>query len=172
VIPNRPYRLRHLRLALTVILPCASLADRARLQEAIALREAMIGTLRSVYLHGHVWDAADLVHWCARILNPQESVHGTAPVLRYDPDRALRDQIVAGDTLQRVSAEGLRFGAPGGADETVVKAFSVRSYPPAYGPTRWGRSWATRSSRASATPVRSSLRSASGPSTSMRPATP
>jgi len=129
---SRPYQLRHVRIALSVVLPCTDLADMGRVQQLLTLREAMIATLRSVYLFGHVWDAEDLVNWCAPILNPQELVHGAPPRLRYDPDTEIRDQIIAADTLHRVTPEGLVFGLPALGNETVVKAFSVRSYPPTY----------------------------------------
>ncbi len=59
---SRPYQLRHVRIALSVVLPCTDLADMGRLQQLTGLREAMIATLKSVYLFSHVWDAADQEH--------------------------------------------------------------------------------------------------------------
>jgi conjugal transfer ATP-binding protein TraC len=129
---SRPYQLRHVRIALSVVLPCSDLGDTGRLDQLLALREAMTATLRSVYLFGHVWDADALVNWCALLLNPQETIHGRPPRLRYDPEAELRHQMIAADTLHRVSPEGLVFGLPALGNETVVKAFSVRSYPASY----------------------------------------
>jgi len=130
---SRPYQLRHVRIALSVVLSCADLADMGRLQQLLALREAMTATLKSVYLFSHVWDAADLINWCALVLNPQEMIHGRPPRLAYDPEAELRHQILAADTLHRVAPEGLRFGLPELGNETVVKAFSVRNYPASHG---------------------------------------
>ncbi len=129
---SRPYQLRNLRIALSVVLPCAHLADLARVEQAVELREAMISTLRSVYLFQRVWDAVDLINWCSLILNPQALIHGNAPRLPYDPDREIRDQMIASDTIQRVTPEGLVFGLPERGNEACVKALSVRSYPPSY----------------------------------------
>jgi conjugal transfer ATP-binding protein TraC len=130
---SRPYQLRHVRIALSIALPCTDLADMRRLHELTALREAMIATLRSVYLFSHVWDAAELINWCALILNPHEMLHGSPPRLAYDPESELRHQMIAADTLHRVTAEGLLFGLPALKNEAVVKAFSVRSYPASHG---------------------------------------
>ena len=129
---SRPYQLRNLRIVLSVVLPCVDLGDMSRVEEAVEIREGMISTLRSVYLFDRVWDAADLINWCALVLNPHEMIHGTPPRLSYDPAAEIRDQMIAADTIQRVTPEGLVFGIPELRNETCVKAFSVRSYPPSY----------------------------------------
>jgi conjugal transfer ATP-binding protein TraC len=132
LFPSRPYQLRNVRAVLSVVLPCESLDDMARLQQILALREGLISTLRSVYLFSHVWDAADLINWCALVLNPQEMIHGSPPRLAYDPESEIRNQMISADTIQRVTPGGLLYGLPELGNETYLKAFSVRSYPGSY----------------------------------------
>ena len=73
---------------------------------------------------GRTITEADIVNWCALILNPHEMIHGTPARLSYDAATEIRDQMIAADTIQRISPEGLVFGAPelaGGGQERELR---------------------------------------------------
>ena len=93
----------------------------------------MISTLRSVYLFSHVWDAADLINWCALDPepagdDPRHARRGSATT--PSPSSATRSSRRTRSTASRPRVSSS--GCPQLGNETCVKAFSVRNYPPSH----------------------------------------
>lgn len=130
LVPNQPFLLRDMRLVMTIVIPIDDVTDLRRREHIVAIRETFATTFRTYYQFKKIWDADDLINWCALVLNPQLTFgEREAPVLTYDSGRKLRDQIIAPDTVMRVTAEGLRYGLPQHGNEIVMQSLSVRSYP-------------------------------------------
>jgi conjugal transfer ATP-binding protein TraC len=125
-----PYLLRDIRLVMSVVVPITDVNDARRRDEIVALRETICTTFKTYYQFKKVWDANELINWCALLLNADATfARREAPQLEYDDGRLLRDQIVAPATVARTTAEGMRYGLPQHDDEIVMQALSVRAYP-------------------------------------------
>jgi hypothetical protein len=85
--------------------------------------------LKGAYLYAGEWGPDELINWCAQVLNPNRLLKGEAQRLAYDDGRLIRDQILALDTLTRVTRDGLVVGSPADSAEAVVRCLSVRNYP-------------------------------------------
>ena len=129
--PGLPWMLRHFLAALSVTLPAEGMADRDVLENAQTLREALATVLKGAYLYAGEWGPDELIDWCAQVLNANRLLKGEAQRLAYDDGRLIRDQILALDTLTRVTRDGLVVGSPADSAEVVVRGLSVRNYPKA-----------------------------------------
>ena len=130
------YTVKDFRLVLSVTLP-RNAANLAHRDEVVGLREGMTATLNTACMPSSVFDAGDLINWCALFCNPDRLTASQTPELHYDDGRELRDQIVDKDTIQDAKASGLHFwkeadrerGDPG----LEVRFFSIKSYPERFG---------------------------------------
>jgi conjugal transfer ATP-binding protein TraC len=127
--PGLPWMPRHFLAALSVTLPAAGMADREVIENALTLREALATVLNGAYLFAGEWGPDELINWCAQVLNPNRLLKGESQRLAYDDGRLIRDQILALDTLTRVTRDGLVVGSPADSAEAVVRCLSVRNYP-------------------------------------------
>ena len=132
LIGNQPYLLRDFRLVMSVVIPASSYDDEDILDKICSLRESCITSLKTYSQFEREWGPEDLINWCAVILNPHETLlKRNAPYLNYDEGRLIKDQIVAPNTVMRVTEDGLVYGLPQRGEEIIAKCMSVRSYPKA-----------------------------------------
>ena len=127
-----PWMTRDFRACMSVTVPVQGMNDREGIESAMSYRDAMITTLKSVYLFKREWGPDDLINWNNALLNPHRMLDGDLPPQNYDDGKFLRDQMVAHDTLCRVTSRGLAYGGPRDALQSVSRFFSVRSYPKRY----------------------------------------
>ena len=119
--PGMPWLARDIRAALSVTLPANGMSDRDAIDNARTLRDALATVLKSAYLHAGEWGPDELLDWCAQVLNANRLLKGEAQRLTYDNGRLIRDQILALDTLTRVTRDGLMVGSPAYSAEAVVR---------------------------------------------------
>lgn len=132
LVPNQPYLLRDFRIVMSVVIPATSYDDEDFLHEIESIRETCATTLKTYYQFDRDWGPEDLINWCAVVLNPQETIlKRNAPHINYDEGRPIKEQIVAPNTVMRVTEDGLIYGLPQRKNECVAKCMSVRSYPKA-----------------------------------------
>ncbi len=132
LVPNAPYLLREFKLVMSVTVPATSYNDEDQIAEIISLRETCITALKTYYQYSHEWTPEDLINWCSILTNPQESfLKRSAPHINYDDGKPIKNQIVAPNTVMRVTDNGLLFGLPQHGNEIVARCMSVRSYPKA-----------------------------------------
>jgi conjugal transfer ATP-binding protein TraC len=132
LVPNQPYLLRDFRIVMSVVIPATSYDDEDFLHEIESIRETCATTLKTYYQFDRDWGPEDLINWCAVVLNPQETIlKRNAPHINYDDGRPIKEQIVAPNTVMRVTEDGLIYGLPQRKNECVAKCMSVRSYPKA-----------------------------------------
>ena len=132
LVPNQPYLLRDFRIVMSVVIPAASYDVEDFLHEIESIRETCATTLKTYYQFDRDWGPEDLINWCAVVLNPQETIlKRNAPHINYDEGRPIKEQIVAPNTVMRVTEDGLIYGLPQRKNECVAKCMSVRSYPKA-----------------------------------------
>lgn len=130
VIANQPYLLRDYRIVMSVVIPAVSYDDEDFLQEVVSIRETCATTLKTYYQYERDWGPEDLINWCAMILNPQETfLKRNSPHLNYDVGRAIKEQIIAPNTVMRPTEDGLLYGLPQHGNEIIARCMSVRSYP-------------------------------------------
>jgi len=129
LFPSRPYQLRNVRAVLSVVLPCESLDDMARLQQILALREGLISTAaeclplqprlgrgRSHQLvRAHPEPAGD---------DPRRTA---PPRLRPGVRDPQPDDL--GDTIQRVTPGGLLYRAAGVSQRDLPQGVLGASLP-------------------------------------------
>lgn len=131
------YMLRDFRLVISVTAPIR-FNERARVAELLKARAGMETTLRGAGFPSRVWDAADLVNWCADFCNPHR-LHSELPLLNYDGGRLLNAQMVDFDTLQQEHSRGIRFSNARHQDKTVeMRAYAVKGYPERFSLGRMG----------------------------------
>jgi conjugal transfer ATP-binding protein TraC len=141
------FRMRDFRALVSVVVPVpktvrgkfqvaneawlGSSQTRAWFTQIGVLRETFITSLKSYFLFSHEHGPADLINWCAAILNIQRTVAGDRFDLEYDPGREIRHQILASDTKIVESEMDLEF-----SDErhpaVAMRGLSIRSYPKAF----------------------------------------
>ncbi len=121
--------LRTFRLAVAVSIP-GDPADRSAVENVSLTREGVRATLRAAGLPGRDWEAADLLNWCAALLNPQR-LHGDALPLGHDPLRDLRAQVVDPDTRFVTGEAGIVANQPDGRAHALC-LLSVKTYPPRF----------------------------------------
>lgn len=132
LVPNQPYLLRDFRIVMSVVIPANTYDDDDFLDEIESIRETCATTLKTYYQYDRDWGPEDLINWCAVVLNPQETIlKRNAPHINYDEGRPIKEQIVAPNTVMRVTEDGLIYGLPQRKNECVAKCMSVRSYPKA-----------------------------------------
>lgn len=132
LVQNQPYLLRDFRVVMSVVIPASSYTDEDFLHEVQTIRETCATTLKTYYQFQRDWGPEELINWCAVVLNPQETMlKRNAPHLNYDEGRAIKDQIIAPNTVMRVTEDGLVYGLPQRNNEIVARSMSVRSYPKA-----------------------------------------
>lgn len=132
LVPNQPYLLRDFRIVMSVVIPATSYDDEDFLHEVETIRETCATTLKTYYQFDRDWGPEDLINWCAVVLNPQDTIlKRNAPHINYDEGRPIKEQIVAPNTVMRVTEDGLIYGLPQRGNECVAKCMSVRSYPKA-----------------------------------------
>ena len=122
------YAIRDFRLMVSVTVPGDG-GDLRRREEFIALREAMVTTLKSASLISRVCDASDLINWAALFTNPHRISQSSIPRLNYDDGREIRDQVVDFDTIQDASPQGLRLFKEGNPDVMECRFYSIKSFP-------------------------------------------
>ncbi|MBK6742667.1 MAG: TraC family protein [Hydrogenophilales bacterium] len=131
------YMLRDFRLVISVTAPIR-FNERARVAELLKARAGMETTLRGAGFPSRVWDAADLVNWCADFCNPHR-LHSELPLLNYDGGRLLNAQMVDFDTLQQEHSRGIRFSNARHEDKAVeMRAYAVKGYPERFSLGRMG----------------------------------
>jgi len=132
IVPNQPYLLRDFRIVMSVVIPATSYDDEDFLQEIVSIRETCATALKTYYQFERDWGPEELINWCAVILNPQETLlKRNAPHINYDDGRPIKRQIIAPNTVTRVTEDGLVYGLPQRGNQMIAKCMSVRSYPKA-----------------------------------------
>lgn len=132
LVPNQPYLLRDFRIVMSVVIPASSYDDEDFLHEIESIRETCATTLKTYYQYERDWGPEELINWCAVVLNPQETIlKRNAPHINYDEGRPIKEQIVAPNTVMRVTEDGLIYGLPQRKNECIARCMSVRSYPKA-----------------------------------------
>jgi conjugal transfer ATP-binding protein TraC len=130
IIANQPYLLRDYRIVMSVVIPATSYDDEDLLQKIVSIRETCKTTLQTYYQYERDWGPEELINWCAIILNPQETfLKRNAPHLNYDEGRPIKDQMVAPNTVMRITENGLLYGLPQHGNEIMARTMSIRSYP-------------------------------------------
>lgn len=130
LVANQPYLLRDFRIVMSVVIPATSVKDDDFLHEIESIRETCATTLKTYYQFEREWGPEELINWCAIVLNPQESMlKRNAPQINYDEGRPIKEQIIAPNTVMRVTEDGLVYGLPQRDNECIAKCMSVRSYP-------------------------------------------
>ena len=130
IIKNTPYLLRDFRIVMSVVVPATRYDDPTQLKEITSLRETCGTALKTYYQFDREWEPEDLINWNALILNPHQTFgKRNAPHLQYDEGKPIKRQIVASNTLLRLSEDGVHVGLPQRDEEYVIKSMSVRSYP-------------------------------------------
>ena len=130
LVANQPYLLRDFRIVMSVVIPSTTYQDEDFLHEIESIRETCATTLKTYYQYERDWGPEDLINWCAVVLNPQETmIKRNAPYINYDTGRPIKEQIIAPNTVMRVTEDGLIYGLPQRNNEVVAKCMSVRSYP-------------------------------------------
>jgi conjugal transfer ATP-binding protein TraC len=127
-----PWVTRNFRACISIVVPTAGMNDITGFEAATAYRDSLVTTLKSVYLYQGEWTPDDLINWNNAILNPHRMLKGDLVPQTYDDGKYLRDQMVAHDTLCRVTPRGLTYGGPREPLQSVTRFFSVRSYPKRY----------------------------------------
>lgn len=112
-------------------------ADDKKYKDILALRDAMCATLKAASMPSRVYNASDLINWCAVLTNPDRIFQSGGEALCHDEGREIRDQIVDFDTVQDAMPSCVRFSKPGG-DTMDACFFSVKSYPKQYPLWRMG----------------------------------
>jgi conjugal transfer ATP-binding protein TraC len=120
------YRLKSIRLILSLTIPVDGVDARADLDELITLRTTIMGTLATQQLHPRVWRANDWLEWMAFLCNPQAAMNSRSHARVHNPEHILRDQVMASDTVMRVRPKHIRFGED--KEEIVMRALSVQDY--------------------------------------------
>lgn len=132
LVPNQPFLLREFRIVMSVCIPATRYDDEDLLNQIESIRETCATTLKTFYQFDRTWGPEELINWCSQILNPQDTfLRRHAPPLQYDEGRPIKRQIIAPNTVMRVTEEGLKYGLPQHGDEIVAKVMSVRNYPKA-----------------------------------------
>ena len=132
LVPNQPYLLRDFRIVMSVVIPANTYDDDDFLHEIESIRETCATTLKTYYQYDRDWGPEDLINWCAVVLNPQETIlKRNAPHINYDEGRPIKEQIIAPNTVMRVTEDGLVYGLPQRSRGCVARCMSVRSYPKA-----------------------------------------
>lgn len=133
IVPNQPYLLRDYRLVMSVVIPATSTTDIEQIADIVSIRETCATALKTYYQYDRDWGPEELINWCAIMLNPQETMlKRNAPQLNYDDGRPIKTQIIAPNTVMRVTEDGLKYGLPQRGNEIISKCMSVRSYPKAF----------------------------------------
>lgn len=131
------YRMRNYRSNISVVVPVKDISDEASRREVLSLRQSIITTLGQYNLYGYVWDAEDLINYCAMVLNPHRLAAGDHPWITYDNTVPLREQMIHHDT--RAVEEETDITYTGANCEPVaLRAMSVRNYPPRIGLNHMG----------------------------------
>ena len=132
------YLLRDYRLIFALYLPCRS-QDISTRETLVRLRASAQSTLSAAGFPGRLWGPGDLLNWCADFSNPHRLHDETVDVLSYDPHRQLRDQIVAIDTRQIATENGLIFKRSSKKVAPIHARFYVaKSYPERHSLWRMG----------------------------------
>ena len=129
--PGYHFTIRNFRLLISVCLP-GTIDQRARINEAITLRDSISATLRAAELTNEPRGADELINWCALFTNADRLFQRDPAWLHYDDGRAIRDQIIDRDTVQEATPYGLRVGRVGHDDEMEVRFYSIKSFPETY----------------------------------------
>lgn len=132
VLANQPYLLREFRLIMSVVVPAKDKYDDVAKRNAQSLRETCITALKTYYQYDRTWGPDDLIRWCDLMLNPHRTLlKHDIPELNYDKSRRMREQVIAHDTVTRVTENGLLYGLPQHDNEIMAVCMSMRSYPKA-----------------------------------------
>lgn len=130
LVPNAPYLLRNFRIVMSVTIPISKLDDEEAMREIVSFRETCITTLKTYHQYLREFAPADLIEWCAIILNPQESfLKGKIPPYGYDEDKPIRQQMLYPTTCTRVTEHGLLYGLPQDDSEIMAHCMTVIRYP-------------------------------------------
>ncbi|HQR19513.1 MAG TPA: type IV secretion system protein TraC [Burkholderiaceae bacterium] len=124
---------RNFRGVLSCTLP-GSVDDMTRVEELIAIRDAIATTLRSAMLPNFVWNASHLINWVADLTNPERLFGRTQP-LSYDDGREIRYQCVSLSTRSdSKDPTRLRFtNVLDPREEIHTQTFAIRRFPERFG---------------------------------------
>jgi conjugal transfer ATP-binding protein TraC len=105
-----------------------------RVEELVAIRDAIATTLRSAMLPNFVWNASHLINWVADLTNPDRLFGRTQP-LSYDDGREIRYQCVSLSTKSdSKDPTRLRFtNVLDPRDEIHSQTFAIRRFPERFG---------------------------------------
>lgn len=148
---NLNFRMRDFRANLSVVVPTKDIDSAAARREAIQLREQLVTTLNQYFLFRFQWNAADLINFCALVLNPHRTLGGEHPWLNYDDGKEIRYQIVSPDT-RAVEDETAIIYSGAGHKPIGVRAMSVNNYPQVFGLNNMGQLLGSSTSTAIAYP--------------------
>ena len=124
-----PYRLRKLRLVLSVTTPVGDALDINALERLIVLRTSFMGVLGTLQMQPRIWTAEDWLLWMEFYANPQTALSQLdARVRSHDVHKMLRSQAKHADTVMRVRPGHLVYGDPGDS-QVVARSMSVAEYP-------------------------------------------
>lgn len=128
-----PLMIRNFRLVLSLTLP-GSTTDTRYLQDLLNLREQISATLTAAGFAHKVWDAADLINWCADLVNPGRLM-GERVFSTYDDMRQINEQIVFPDTYTNWhDPTQIQFRQLGNdTNHLSVRTLSANKYPETIG---------------------------------------
>lgn len=123
------YRLKSVRLILSLTVPVDGIHATGDMDELLTLRTTILGTLQTQQLHPHVWSATEWLNWMTFLCNPQSLLRepSGAPQRSHDIHRPLREQVTLQDTVCRIRPKHILFGQ--GDEEIAVRALSAQDYP-------------------------------------------
>ncbi len=146
LFPALPYRLRRLRLALSIIVPVDGMNSKIEIDEILNMRTTIVGTLKTMQLHPRLWTPGDWLEWMELVGNPEQALaQRDSETRHYNPDDFLRKQAFHGETVLRVRPRHLCFGLDAarsesstGGDNVVVRTMSAQDYPKRFDLTQVG----------------------------------
>lgn len=95
------YLVRDYRLVFSAVVPATSVGDLNALTRVKQYRDHCMSILKTYNLYQRGWQQwgpQQLIEWCAFLLNPQRYIRGDRPLIEYDPEKRIGDQIMLMDT--------------------------------------------------------------------------
>lgn len=129
LFPSVSYRLKKIRLIVSVTMPVADVHDRGAMEHLLAMRTTFVGTLKTLQMQPRIWTADDWLLWMELYANPQTALAQRDVSQRaHDPLAMLRSQAMHGDTICLIRPKHLLFGDDP-AEQVAMRTLSVNEYP-------------------------------------------
>ena len=118
---DSPYLLRNFQVTLAVFMPGEP--DSHGITDALALRDGLMGVLRSAGFPSRTLEPAGLLNLLDEMLNPAKLGEFRTQPRHYDDQQPLKEQVLARDTQVLMDKDGLVIG------DKAIRCLSVKDYP-------------------------------------------